>query len=555
MVESQQAISRREFIRLAGLASAATITVACTPAGTTTTAASGTTVTVAPGTSVAPVTTLAGPATLRMPFLNDMGVPDPDIMYGGEGLQLTRSIYEGLLTYKGVLPGEENSSEFAPGLATAWEISPDRLTYTFNLRSGVVFHDGTPMDADSWIKAFARRAGVNQGPAYMVANIDSATAPDPLTLVVKLKTPSDPFLHYLANPWGPQVISPTAVAEHTEGDDLAQGWLTANAAGTGPYVLKEFVPESHYTLEAFPDYWGTKPHFNEFVIEITPDLTTQRLKLESGEFDLATKGFSIEDIHAFQANSDFQVVQHRASDKQALFINATSGIFADKELRQALRSAIDREAVVKPAYEDTAVVSTQFYPTTMFAEGLAPDEPVYDPSILQGLVSGLSSKKVDLGYLAGGGTPFTRMAELIVTQLQELGLEATARSMPGSQVFTLASGPPEERPDLLIFGYGGDAQHVDTIVRIVFRTGAQPLNFFQTSNAEVDAAMDAALVAPTQEAVNAEFVKIAQIAQDEAWILNLADPTETVIARSGLTNIVANSFLARLLELNLLTEQ
>ena len=63
-------------------------------------------------------------------------------------------------------------------------------------------------------------------------------------------------MHYMACPWQPFAVSPTAVAKNAVGDDLAQEWLKTNDAGTGPYTIKEFVPGSHYTLEAFADYWG-----------------------------------------------------------------------------------------------------------------------------------------------------------------------------------------------------------------------------------------------------------------------------------------------------------
>ena len=81
-----------------------------------------------------------------------MGTVDPDIYYAGEGLQVTLSVYESLVTYAPVAAGvpltyQPPSKRIAPGLAHAWEISPDGLTYTFHLRPGVKFHDGTPMDA------------------------------------------------------------------------------------------------------------------------------------------------------------------------------------------------------------------------------------------------------------------------------------------------------------------------------------------------------------------------------------------------------------------------
>lgn len=106
----------------------------------------------------------SGSLTLKMPFLADMQVPDPDIMYEGEGVQVMHAVYDGLVQYK---PG---SAEVIPQLDESWTVSEDQLTYTFQLVPDVKFHDGTVADAATWVKGFERRRKVNQGP-YMVTGI------------------------------------------------------------------------------------------------------------------------------------------------------------------------------------------------------------------------------------------------------------------------------------------------------------------------------------------------------------------------------------------------
>jgi len=478
-----------------------------------------------------------GVLTLRMPFLQDMQIPDPDIMYEGEGLQVMLSAYEGLTKY------EPTTGKIIPSLAESWTVSEDLLTYTFKLVPNVKFHDGTPADADAWVKSFKRRLDVNQGPAYMVAFAKSTAAPDPTTFVVTLKEPNDAFLDYLACPWSPFAVSPTAVTKNAVKDDLAQEWLKTHDAGTGPYVISEFVPASHYTLDVFPDYWGTAPQFKQIIIEITPDVSTQRLKLESGDFDMVTKGFAIEDIESFQKNSDYTVTITSGTAMICLWINATSGIFADKPLRQALLQSIDRESVIKPAYDGLVKLTKNFYSENMFPDGLAPFDVTYDPTVLKGLVDGLSSKKVDMAFAGSGGAPFRRMAELVQVQLSAAGLDVAVREMPTSQLFALATEPPETRPDLLFSVYGPDALHVDTMVRIYLRTGAVPLNWYNYSNAEIDSEMDKALTEPTKDKVNAHYVTIQNILKEEAWVLPFGRRLEAVVSRKGISNIIGNAYL------------
>ena len=470
--------------------------------------------------------------TLRFAFLADMQVPDPDIFYEGEGLGVTLSVYDGLLSYK------PDSSDFAPGLAESWEVSADGLTYTFHLRSGVKYHDGTVMQASDFITSFARRTKVNQGPAYMLADITSTTAPDASTLVVKMKHPVEPFLHFMACPWSPKGVSPALIASKAVGDDLAQEWLTTHDAGTGPYTISEFVPSSHYTLVAYDGYWGPKPDFTTIDIQIIPDVTTQRLKLEAGDLDLVTKGLPIGDVESLSKNSKVTVTRYPVATKTALYFNATSGMFMDKALRQAVRDALDVPALIEPSYGDTAKVSTQFYPAGFYPDGVAPDSPTKDTSKLEALVKTLESKKVDLAVDEQGGATDRRVAELIQTQLQALGLDVTVRGMPTSQTFAMSGQPDVPRPDLLLDVAGGDALHADTEVRIFFRTGAQPLNWYNYSDPAVDEAMDAGLSSSTTEEATEHYAEVAKLIVDQAWLVNLADIQDVVITSAGVTNVV-----------------
>lgn len=474
--------------------------------------------------------------TLRMPFLADMQVPDPDIMYEGEGVQVMESAYEGLVRYQ---PG---SSTIIGNLAKSWTVSPDQLTYTFTLQPGVKFHDGTPADAASWVKSFERRGKIDQGPAYMVAGVAKAEAPDPTTFVVTLKDRNNAFIHYMACPWQPFAVSPTAVAKNAVGDDMAQEWLKTNDAGTGPYVFKEFVAGSHYLLEAFEDYWGTKPPFKSIRIEITPSVATQKLQLDSGAFDMVTKGFAIPDVLAYQKNDKFTVVNSFGGVGEAIWLNPTSGIFANKALRQAMLTALDRESVVKTSWGGLTEVQKGMWPDATFPSSLAPFPTQVDGAALKALVPSLPSKKIDLAWSADGGAPRQQMTELIQTQLASYGFDVTVRTIPVSEQFDLANQPPEKRPDMMVSFLGGDALHLDTTFRILARTGAKPLNFYQYSNPELDALMDQAVQAQTPEQMQATYQQCSKIILDDAVWIPLCLPPNSTIARSSISGIEDNSF-------------
>ena len=139
---------------------------------------------------------------MQLAYLADMAQADPDVFYDIEGNTVILSVYEGLVKYK------PDSTEIIPSLAESWEVSPDGLTYTFKLRSGVKFQDGTPFDSQAVKTSFQRRLDVGAAPSYMLEPVASMQTPDATTFVMRLKHPVAPFLHYMASSWGPKIISP-----------------------------------------------------------------------------------------------------------------------------------------------------------------------------------------------------------------------------------------------------------------------------------------------------------------------------------------------------------
>lgn len=475
--------------------------------------------------------------TLRMPFLQDMQVPDPDIMYEGEGVQVMKSCYEGLVNYK------SGTSDIVPGLAQSWTVSEDQLTYTFKLVPGVRFHDGSAADAAAWIKSFERRSAINEGPAYMVTGIARSEAPDPTTLVVTLKEPNNAFLHYAACPWQMFAVSPTAVQTNAAGGDLAQEWLKTHDAGTGPYVMKEFVPGSHYTLERFDDYWGEEPYFESVRIEIVPEIATQKLQLDQGAFDLVAKGFAIPDVLTYKQNSKFNTITALGSTIIVLWMNFGAGVFTDKKLRQAMMTALNRSEIVETAFQGTVQVAGDFWPENTFPAGLVPFDTPVDIGPLEAIVPTLPSKKLDLAWVTSYGAPAQQVAELIQTQLAPTGLEVTVRAMPSAESFDLANQPAERRPDLMVAGIGGDALHLDTVLRIFLRTGAKPLNYFQYGNPEVDRLMDEAITKPTIDETNQTYVAVSEIIEEEALWVPLCRRPDNTITQKDISDFVGDSYL------------
>ncbi|WP_127781970.1 ABC transporter substrate-binding protein [Rhodococcus sp. X156] len=470
----------------------------------------------------------AGGDTLRLAFNADMQVPDPDIFYEIEGNALTTSVYEGLVRYK------PDSTEIEPALASSYTVSPDGRTYTFTLRDGVTFHDGTPLDSAAAKASFQRRLDVNSAPAYMLSEVVDMTTPAPMTFVVTLGKPVSAFLDYLAAPYGPKMVSPKVLADHA-GSDHAQSYLKDHDAGTGPFTLTEFINGQRYVLSRYDGYWGTKAAYGKVVFSIVPDTSTQRLQLEGGQLDMSLHGYTTDDISSFRSNPGFTVTDFPAVFKSFLFLDENKGVFTDQKVRLAVRQALDREELVRTVYGDRATPSTQVYPAAQQVTGGSTTAPV-DPSVLKNLVSGLGNKKVDLAYVNDDSTN-QRMAELIQTKLSAAGLQVTTRPIPMAQAFDLPNQPESARPDMVLSTLNPDAVHPDTYARI-FMSTAGSLNWLQSSVPAADAAMDRGLNATDPAEVSKAYAAAGDaIAASGLW-LDIADVKETVIARKGIGNLV-----------------
>ncbi len=483
--------------------------------------------------------------TLRTAFVEDMGVPDPDLFYAAEGLLVTNNVYEGLLRYQ---PG---TSEIEGALAESWSVSDDGLRYTFKLRSGVKFHDGNTLTAGDVIKSFERRLAVEGLPSYMLFDIAKTEAPDPLTLVVTLKTPVNAFHHFMASPYGPKIMS-GAILDANKGDN-AQNFLSTRDAGTGAYRISDWRVGQQYTLTAFADYWAGEPHFKTVEIKLIPEASTKALRLERGDLDfIVAGGLPLPIINSFRDNADFQVFDFPTVNKLYLVVNTKNGAFADSDLRDALRHGIDRHRLIKAVYGPAATVSNQFYNWGSFPAGKALYYPSYQPDRLKEAAAKASLKKVMINVPTATGPDLRRFAELLQVELSRAGLQPELRDVTYALIFEM---PTNEsiRPDIVVFNAPPDAPHPDAYIRINYYTGG-PANLMNCDRPEADAAMDAGLQATDPKIMVKQYEKAADVIVRAGCMVNIADMRDSVVFRKGIEGIVNEPAVPASVVLRLLHE-
>lgn len=476
--------------------------------------------------STAPPDSKSDSSTLHLAISDDSGGFDPDTYYGAEGLIITQSTYETLLTYK------PNSAELVGLLAQRWTVSPDGLTYTFTLRPGVKFSDGTAFTAEAAKASFQRRIDLKGGPSYMLEQVLDMKTPSKTTFVVTLKKPQSPFLDYLASPYGPMMISPALVATH-EGTDNAANYLASHSAGTGPYVLSEAKPATKYVLTANPDYWGQKANYKTVDIAVLSDFSTQRIQFESGQLDMLFRGPTTQDIKGYQNDPKFQVQFFPALFQTTIYVDPKSTVFGDKTRSRALFGALDKQSLTAAVFGDRGVAAKELYPAGM-VEDPVPDSVESDASGLEGAVASMKGEKVVVGYNNDG--TLGQMAELIQAQLSDAGLDATSRGYTSTQSGTFA-GSPSDRPDLFLSSLNPDAVNPDTYGRLYFYTSGA-VNYLGGSVPAADAKLDEAAGAVSPAKAASASRDAEALYQDSGLFAGITNLRDTVVAKKGISGFV-----------------
>jgi len=460
--------------------------------------------------------------TLHLAYLADMSTPDPDVFYDIEGNTVILSAYEGLVKYA------PDSTTIVPGLATSWDISPDKLTYTFHLRQGVTFHDGTPFNADAVKTSFQRRLDVNSAPAYMLMPVAGMTTPDANTIVLTLKNVVGPFMDYMASSWGPKIISPKALTDNA-GTDHAQTWLKTNADGTGPFKLTAFNRGQNYELTRFDGYWGDKAKFAKVDIRIVPDMGTQRLQLQSGDLDVILHSFPVAEIPSVHGNSSLAVKDFSSYLQSLLYLNTNKAPFSDLNMRKAVAGAIQRDSLVKEVYGSYGTPATSSYAPGILDQSLAPVS--YPPSTAK--VPGAGP--ITFVYTADESGIQRRMAELIQQRLDAAGFSTTLKEVQNAQVYDYINDL-KNAPDLLLMTNTPDAAHPDTWARILWGSKGG-LNFLGYNSPKVDQLLDQGAQATDKAASDQAYGQAGRVLNDDYGILFIANARDVMVMRKDLTGV------------------
>lgn len=285
------------------------------------------------------------------PFTLDSRV-DPKM----EGIVVVMQVQEGLLS-KDLATGE-----FIPGLAESWTVSEDGRVYTFNLRDGVQFHDGTSFTSEDVMFTFEFLTGARDGGIYASQyqpQIESIEAPDARTFIVQLHEPWEDFESLLVHHWATKILSRDAV--EAAGDSY--GNQQTGNVGTGPFQFQSWDTDGTVTIVRNENYWQEGlPYLDGVAFHRVPDGPVRILHVRSGDADIAFQPPLDQLADVTRGSDSVQAVCAPGNPLVVIHFNTRSEPFSDVRLRQAVAYGLDRQALVDGVYGDYADVAVDMFP-------------------------------------------------------------------------------------------------------------------------------------------------------------------------------------------------
>ncbi|MBK0327996.1 ABC transporter substrate-binding protein [Rhodobacteraceae bacterium F11138] len=443
---------------------------------------------------------------------------DPAAVTAVNDFRIVVNLYEGLTRYR---PG---TLEVEPALAESWTISDDGTEYTFKLRPGVKFHDGTNFDAEAVKFNFDRMLDENHphhdtGPfplSFFFSAIEKTEVVDDQTVRFTLNAPYAPFLSNLAYPTG-LMVSPAAVKEF--GADFGR-----HPSGTGPFTFAEWRSNEAVVVERNADYWGDMAGSDVVVFRPITDANTRVAEMLAGGIDLMVE---VPPTSLSQFKGDgFEVAQQAGPHVWFLILNAKEGPFSDVRVRQAANYAINKAAIVNDVLEGTAEVAAGPTPPAFawaYNDELEPYP--YDPDKARALLADAGAEGAELTfYVTEGGSGMLdpiAMGTAIQADLAAVGLKVNIETYEWNTFLGEVNPGLEGKADMAEMAWM--TNDPDTLPYLALRTEAWPdqggFNSGYYSNPKVDELLESARTAVDQDERARLYKEMQAIVQEEApWV-------------------------------------
>lgn len=404
-----------------------------------------------------------------------------------------------------------------PELAESFQVSDDGLQYTFKLRAGVTFHNGDELTAEDVKFSFDRLRAKDSGYSYtaQVETIDTVDVVDKLTVRFKLTKRTGPFLVYMAFP-GSSIV-PKKLVE--SGYDL-----NAKPVGSGPFKFVSYEPRSVIKFDRNEKYFQEgKPYFDAMEYRIIPDITALTNAVASGEVNFSNE-IPPKDWASMKTNAELKSQTLEGSRYYWLIPNNTTKPLDNPKVRQAIGLAIDRSALVAGAF---------FGQATAIRGGVIPEWNWGYADIKffgeKGEVAKAKALLAEAGFpngfetsmtMASSFPPMMGMAPIIQANLAAIGIKAKINSMEIPRYWDEIWGP--SKFDMTAMYWLSPLADPDDFVTNNYKRG-MAVNVQKSGSAELDAILDEAKQAPSQDARKAIYKKMQEMSLEEMGIVPLVN--------------------------------
>lgn len=475
---------------------------------------------------------------------------DPAVVTDGESSRVTEQMYETLAFFDGA------TTNVKPGLAESWKTSADGKTWTFKIRQGVKFHDGTPLDAEAVVFNFQRwmdeKHPFHKGGDFSYWGdmfggyknnaenekdliVDGVKATDASTVEFTLKVPSAPFIQNLAM-FCFAIASPTAIKKDVDN-------YFKNPVGTGPFKFVEWVPDDHITLAANKDYWGEKAKVDQVIVRVIKDNTARYLELKAGTI-LGMEGANPDDAKAAKNEADLKVILRPSMNVAYIGYNFKDPNLNKKETRLAIAYAVNRQAIVDALYGGIGTVASQFVPPSVWGNNPDIKPYPYDVQKAKDMLKQAGVEKgfaIDLWYMPVSRPYFPdpkSVAEAFAADLAKVGITANLKTEDWGQYLKDRNG----KLPFWMLGWTGDNGDPDNFLYVFFgRLNSDTSPNENTWDNKAVRDMLAKAQASTDKAEREQIYKdVAKIVYDECPRLPIAHTTPPLLFRKNVNGYVAN---------------
>lgn len=405
----------------------------------------------------------------------------------------------------------DENLEMVPALAESWTTSEDQLTWTFTLREGVTWHDGSPFTADDVVYSFNRIIDEELANSWRFSAVESVEATDESTVTITVSSPSPNLLANIGGFKGVAIV---------QQENVESGEIGTAPVGTGPFRVERYATGDSIELVANEDYWDGAPAVAGVTFEFIPEPTTAVAALQAGEIHW-TDNLPPQQVASLSSDDSLELGQVGSNDYWYLALNQDREPYDDVDVRRAISYAIDREAITEATMYGNATVNQTAIPES--SRYYTPyDRYSHDVeearSLLEG--AGVAEGDLTLDLMVASDYPETvQAAQIIESQLSEVGIAVEIRTLDFG---TWLDEQGQGSYDMLMMGWLGNLDPDDFYFAQHHSEGAN--NFQGYSNPDVDALLEQGRVETDEDARKEIYDQVATQVADDASYIYLYNP-------------------------------